>query len=172
MQEARLSSRRLFCLPILFGFICFALLPLSAQSPQAGSPLPPPAAGTVDYRTDIEPLLRSRCYLCHGEGQQINGLRLDRKTDALRGGYSGPVMLPGKSGESRLIQLVAGSDSKVVMPPVGERLTAGEVGLPAGLGSTRVFHGRMPRTRQPPKRKPRSRGIGAFSRWPAPAFRG
>ena len=129
MQEALLSSRRPLCLPILFGFICFTLLPLSAQSPQAGSPLPPPAAATVDYRTDIEPLLRSRCYLCHGEGQQINGLRLDRKTDALSGGYSGPVMLPGKSGESRLIQLVAGADSKVVMPPVGERLTAAEVGL-------------------------------------------
>lgn len=45
MQEALLSSRRPFCLPILFGFICFAILPLSAQSPQAGSPLPPPAAG-------------------------------------------------------------------------------------------------------------------------------
>ena len=38
-------------------------------------------------------------------------------------------MVPGKSNESRLIQLVAGSDSKVVMPPVGERLKADEVGL-------------------------------------------
>ena len=39
--------------------------------------------------------------------------RLDRKTDALRGGGSGvPAIVPGKSAESLLIRYVAGLDAK------------------------------------------------------------
>jgi len=40
---------------------------------------------------------------------QMSGLRLDRAEDAMRGGYSGAVIVPGKSGDSRLIQMVAGA---------------------------------------------------------------
>ena len=62
----------------------------------------------------------------------MNGLRLDSKQAALKGGYSGPVIVPGNSAESKLVQLVAGLDAKIVMPPVGEKLTAEEVGLLRG----------------------------------------
>jgi hypothetical protein len=59
----------------------------------------------------------------------MSGLRLDGREAALRGGYSGPVILPGNSAGSKLIRLVAGLDEKVVMPPAGPRLTPAEVGL-------------------------------------------
>ena len=62
----------------------------------------------------------------------MNGLRLDGRQAALKGGYSGRVIVPGNSAESKLIRLVAGLDAKIVMPPVGEKLTAEEVGLLRG----------------------------------------
>src|SRR5579883_3544181 len=48
------------------------------------------APAKVDFSRDIEPLLHSRCQMCHGPQQQMSGLRLDQKDAALRGGNSGP----------------------------------------------------------------------------------
>src|SRR5579885_1158659 len=87
------------------------------------------APAKVDFSRDIEPLLHSRCQMCHGPQQQMSGLRLDQKDAALRGGNSGPVIKPGHSAESRLIRLVSGAEGKLVMPPVGPRLTADQIAL-------------------------------------------
>jgi len=95
----------------------------------ADDPALPPASKTrIEFARDIEPLLQKRCLLCHGAQQQMNGLRLDRKDTALKGGALGQDIKPGNSAGSRLIRLVAGLD-KIVMPPMGARLTAAEVGL-------------------------------------------
>lgn len=59
----------------------------------------------------------------------MNGLRLDRKADALAGGVSGTAILPGDSASSRLIHMVAGYKVKVLMPPAGDPLNASEIGL-------------------------------------------
>lgn len=58
---------------------------------------------------------------------QSSGLRLDNRNAALKGGYSGPVILPGKSAASRLYRLIAGLDSKLRMPPAGPTLSPSEV---------------------------------------------
>src|SRR5207248_1858723 len=71
---------------------------------------------------------QKRCYLCHGAQQQMSGLRLDQKEAALKGGASGVDIQPGNSAGSRLIRLVSGVEAKV-MPPIGARLTAAEIGL-------------------------------------------
>ncbi|HWB97385.1 MAG TPA: DUF1549 domain-containing protein, partial [Bryobacteraceae bacterium] len=76
-----------------------------------------------DFTRDIQPILQARCYPCHGSQTQVKGLRLDRREDALR------VIVPGKSAESLLIQYVSGQNPKVVMPPVGARLTTAQVDL-------------------------------------------
>ena len=83
-----------------------------------------PAAGQrpVDFARDVEPLLRARCILCHGPQQQMKGLRFDQKTSAMQ------VISPGHSAESKLIRMVSGLEGKIVMPPVGARLTAAEIG--------------------------------------------
>ena len=81
--------------------------------------LPPPAERPVDYVADIQPLFEKHCYACHGQTSQINGLRLDLRAEALKGGHSGPAILPGNSAESRLIHMLAGYRVKVVMPPAG-----------------------------------------------------
>src|SRR5437899_12005593 len=85
-------------------------------------------AAMVEFARDIEPLLTKRCVVCHGAQQQMSGFRLDQRDAALKGGASGVDIVPGKSGESRLIRLVSGLEKRV-MPPMGARLTTEEVGL-------------------------------------------
>src|SRR2546422_1002768 len=71
----------------------------------------------VDFTRDIEPILTTRCHACHGPQLQMNGLRLDRRDKALTGGYSGAVIQPGASSQSRLIQMIAGQVQGKIMPP-------------------------------------------------------
>ena len=103
----------------------FAVAFFALAGPQLAGPLSGKAADT-DYQRDVLPILSRRCYECHAEKRK-GGLRLDRRADALRGGDAGPVILPGKSRESRLIRFVSGENPDEVMPPRGERLTAVEV---------------------------------------------
>ncbi len=81
--------------------------------------LPPPATITVDYDQHVRPILESRCFGCHGPRQQQSGLRLDLRQNALRGGDYGPVILVGKSAESKLILRVSGPTAGLQMPPTG-----------------------------------------------------
>ena len=88
------------------------------------------AKPTVDFEKDIRPLFESRCYECHGPKKQKSGLRLDRKSSALKGGDSGKsVLLVGKSAESALIQRVTTTDPDELMPPKGEKLTSSQIDL-------------------------------------------
>ncbi len=80
----------------------------------------------VDFGKQVEPLLRSKCVACHGPAQQISGLRLDARQAAMAGGYSGPVIVPGKSAESKLMDRLTGAKGVMVMPP-GKPLTAAEI---------------------------------------------
>ena len=50
------------------------------------SKLPPAASRPVDFAKEIRPLLQERCFKCHGPDKQKNGLRLDLKAAALKGG--------------------------------------------------------------------------------------
>ena len=93
------------------------------------APLPPAAARAVDFLTDVQPILQQNCYKCHGPQRAEADLRWDSKESAMKGSDHGPVIEPGKSTESRVIQLVAGLDPKQVMPKKGERLSAEQVGL-------------------------------------------
>ncbi len=58
----------------------------------------------------------------------MQGLRLDRGADALRGSYGGPVIVPGDSAASKLVLMVAGAIGGKTMPPAGESLTDAEIG--------------------------------------------
>lgn len=109
-------------------FSGFWISGLAAAQEKAAS-LPPAAQRPIDFKRDIEPLLKERCQSCHGATQQMGGLRLDSRAGVFAGGYSGAALNPGDSSASRLIQLVAGLRKDLVMPMAGERLTAEQVGL-------------------------------------------
>ena len=99
-------------------FVC--LLSAFLSEAQASEP--------VDYTQHVAPILEAHCFDCHGADAQESALRLDRRANLLRGGGSGePAIVPGDSDASHLIQLISGSDPKLIMPPEGERLSAGQV---------------------------------------------
>jgi len=83
----------------------------------------------VDFGRDIAPILRARCLACHGPARQQNGLRLDSREAALRGGYSGPAIQPGNSAGSRLIRLVSGLEKERLMPLGGPALSSAQIAL-------------------------------------------
>ena len=95
------------------------LLPAAAATGDA-----PPA---VAFDRDVRPIFAKHCVSCHGPDKQKGGFRLDRRADALKGGDSGPAVVPGKPADSPLLKFVAGDDADTVMPPKGDRLTAAQV---------------------------------------------
>ena len=60
---------------------------------------------------------------------QQSGLRLDQPTAALKGGYSGKAIVPGKSAESPLIHRVRGDKGVPAMPPGSKGLKPEEVAI-------------------------------------------
>src|SRR5499427_10335156 len=73
----------------------------------------------VDFGRDVQPLLREHCYECHGPSQQMRGLRLDRRRDALpnRVGANNARIVPGNSAGSLLYRRL--SQVGTQMPPAG-----------------------------------------------------
>src|SRR5271170_6817745 len=86
------------------------------------------AENKVDFEKQVQPLLSERCYGCHGPDVQQSGLRLDKRQNAMRGGDYGPVIIPGKSAESKLIRRIVDGDGALQMPPTGP-LSAEEINL-------------------------------------------
>ena len=84
------------------------------------------AAGGIDYVRDVKPILKMHCFRCHGPLKAESGLRLDTKALALKGGESGPALVPGNSDASNLVQRITGDDDSR-MPPEGERLGDKEI---------------------------------------------
>lgn len=62
---------------------------------------------------DVIPILLLRCTACHGTRRKEGGLDLRTRESILKGGKSGPVVVPGKPAESRLIHRIL----KEEMPP-------------------------------------------------------
>jgi hypothetical protein len=81
----------------------------------------------VDYARDVKHLFQERCFACHGALKQQAKLRLDSGELIHKGGKSGPIVVPGKGADSRLIQKVTEKDEGARMPPEGQPLTADQV---------------------------------------------
>ena len=75
------------------------------------------------FREKVEPVLRAECYRCHSaDAEKVKGgLLLDSRAGMLGGGDTGPAVVPGKSGESLLIQAIRHEDG-LEMPPKKPRL--------------------------------------------------
>ena len=91
-------------------------------SVSASAPL---AAQTPDiefFEAKIRPVLAQKCYGCHNSKMPApkGSLVLDTKEGLLKGGASGPALVPGKPAESRLIKVLTYSDPLAQMPPSGK----------------------------------------------------
>jgi hypothetical protein len=87
------------------------------------------AAAQVDYGRDVKPLLKARCWACHGALKQEGGLRLDTAEFARKGGEDGRVLVPGNAGGSELVRRVQAKLDDGRMPPEGQPLTGDQITL-------------------------------------------
>ncbi|MFM2095357.1 MAG: hypothetical protein RIS70_2481 [Planctomycetota bacterium] len=79
------------------------------------------------FEKQIRPLLLEHCAKCHGPKKQEGGLNLATRTLLIKGGDSGPALVPGKAEESRILAAIEyGGDLK--MPPSG-KLSADKIEL-------------------------------------------
>jgi hypothetical protein len=96
----------------LFGGGTLATVP----TPAVSGPLPQRVFAEV-----VQPILAQRCGSCHGPEKPKGGLRVDSLEALLKGGSDGPVVVPGKPGESPLIKrLLLPLNDEDHMPPEGK----------------------------------------------------
>src|SRR5213082_3166250 len=74
------------------------------------------------FETKVRPVLTDKCYGCHSSSLRapMSGLTLDSKAGVLKGGANGPVVVPGKPAESRLLKALTYTDPNLQMPPTGK----------------------------------------------------
>jgi mono/diheme cytochrome c family protein len=108
------------------GWLIAAAMPLAVQIAGEARQTPAPAAAQSSefFEANIRPVLAANCYDCHAE-DQLGGLRLDSREGLLKGGKSGPAIVPGEPDRSLMIQAVR--QSGALKMPKGGRLTAEEV---------------------------------------------
>jgi hypothetical protein len=87
-----------------------------------------PSAAEKHFLDKVKPLLESRCVSCHGPDKVKGGLRLDSRAAALKGGQTGPGVVPGKPKESLILQAVMHVRADLEMPPK-EKLTDKDVAV-------------------------------------------
>jgi mono/diheme cytochrome c family protein len=87
----------------------------------AAEPTVEPAAAELEFfEKQIRPLLAQHCYECHGAKKSQANLRLDVAAGWLRGGDSGPAVVPKAPDESLLVQAIEYDGDSVEMPPTGK----------------------------------------------------
>ena len=74
-------------------------------------------AGNEFFEAKIRPVLVKNCYACHSNATKtpMGGLFLDSKVGVLKGGNSGPAIVPGKPEQSALLKAIRYEGRK--MPP-------------------------------------------------------
>ena len=91
----------------LVGIMCAA--PIATR---AGSEAGQAKQGKINQH-DVLPILLLRCATCHGRQRQKNELDLRTREAMLRGGKSGPALVPGNPEESLIIRKIKARE----MPP-------------------------------------------------------
>lgn len=83
---------------------------------------------TPSYLKDIKPIIDRSCLKCHGPEKRKSGLRLDKKRFALKGGETGPAIVPGDPATSLFYKYITlPSDDEDVMPSKGKLLALSEI---------------------------------------------
>src|SRR5262245_12727979 len=112
-QRMNALARRLS--PALLLGIGLLLAPARAQE----TPATADRQGVEFFEKKIRPVLVERCYRCHGgdAAKVKGGLHLDTGDGLLRGGDSGPAVVPGEPDRSLFIKALRYTDPALRMPP-------------------------------------------------------
>lgn len=98
---------------------------LLSAAPSAGpSPVAAASSAPVDFASQVQPLLETKCLECHKPDKVKGDLLMNTLEALLKGGEGGPALVVGQPDKSEIIKriiLPKGHDD--VMPPKGEPLT-------------------------------------------------
>ena len=105
------------------------------------------------FESKIRPVLAEKCYSCHSKkaaeaGKLKGDFYIDMREGLLRGGESGPAVIPGQPEKSLLMQVIRHEIIDMQMPPKKAKLTDQQIAnfetwIKDGLTD--------PRTGKPPK---------------------
>ncbi len=117
-MKHRVCVTSLLCLSVLL------LIGPLTQHPAAHAAAPPDPRGIEFFEKKIRPVLIERCYKCHSAEAEKSkklrgGLFLDSRTGVLKGGDTGPAIVPGKPSAGTLLNTLRYSGD-VRMPPKGK----------------------------------------------------
>ena len=90
-------------------------------------------AGIEFFEKQVRPLLAARCYDCHsgklvdGKSEPKGNLRLDSREAALKGGDTGPAVVPGKPTDSLLVDAI--NYGELYQMPPKSKLSAEEIAV-------------------------------------------
>jgi hypothetical protein len=101
--------------------LILSLLPSASLAAQESAS----ADGLELFEKKIRPVLHAQCLKCHGPEKQKGGLRVDSRSALLKGGDSGPAVVPGNPEKSLLLKALKQTDRDLIMPPPksGRKLT-------------------------------------------------
>jgi len=108
-----------FTVVLTSAYLAIWVLPVGPLRAQATDP--------VDYLRDVKPILRQRCFSCHGAKEQQGGLRVDTATMIQQGGDGGTAIEAGEAAKSLLIERLLADDESERMPAEGPPLSARQI---------------------------------------------
>ena len=97
----------------------------AAARAQTAAPTESNEDNTQFFTQKVRPVLAQNCYKCHTD-EAKGGLRLDSHEAVLKGGDSGPAIVPGAPDKSLMIDAVR-QTGDLKMPPRGVKLTDGDI---------------------------------------------
>ena len=106
--------------------LAVALLLTPTAPPVVAADPPSPSPQQIEFfEKKIRPVLTEHCYACHSADAEKNkklkgSLFLDTREGLLKGGDSGPAIVPGKAAESLLVTTLHHAAGEVQMPPKGK----------------------------------------------------
>ena len=87
----------------------------------------------VSFDREVLPILRKKCVTCHSQSELNGELNLETAQMILKGGESGPAVVPKKSDDSLLLKVASHRDNPTMPPPGNDvgavNLTPQELGL-------------------------------------------
>ncbi len=116
MGRSPIFATTLFAIGLTFSFAFGTFSFAVGEEPAAAEN---DSRGREMFETQIEPTLKQHCYECHSkDADEIAvGLELDSPTGMMRGGDSGPVVIPHDPAKSLLIRMLRHDDDVSEMPP-------------------------------------------------------
>jgi len=104
--------------------------PAPAPAPTPAPAQQPIAVARIDFKTQVLPILASRCFECHGNGKRKAGVQLDDVSAMLRQRKDRWIVKPGAPDESAIVRsMELPIDDEDAMPPEGERVSKADIAV-------------------------------------------